>query len=81
MAANIIVPTKKQWEILSPILAELGEGGVIVAPDVVEQLNNDGIELDNYDERYDYGGEANIWLDVVYDEDHMFIIKICEEEE
>ena len=39
MAANIIVPTKKQWEILSPILAELGEGGVIVAPDVVEELN------------------------------------------
>jgi hypothetical protein len=81
MAANIITPTKKQWEILSPILAELDEGGVIVAPGVVEKLNTKGIEIASYDERYDYGGEADIWLDVVYDEDHMFIIKICEEEE
>jgi hypothetical protein len=81
MAANIITPTKEEWEILSPILAELGEGGVIIAPNVVEKLNKKGIEIDSYDENYDYGGEADIWLDVVYDEDHMFIIKICEEEE
>jgi len=76
MAANIIVPTKKQWQILSPILAELGEGGVIVAPDVVEELNNEGIKLEGYDPDYDFGGDSDIWLDVVYDTDHHFIQKL-----
>ena len=81
MSANIITPTKEEWDILSTLLGELGEGGVIVAPDVVEKLNKKGIEIESYDESYDYGGEADIWLDVAYDEDHLFVTELRKEEE
>lgn len=68
MAATVVViRDEKQWEIVLDVLGQLEQGGIIVHPDKVEQLDENfpGWEdhLDKYIE-YDFGGEAELMVDV-----------------
>jgi hypothetical protein len=73
MAACIVVPTEEQWAVLKPILRALGEGGVIISPKIALTLESEGINIPCYDDNYDFGGDADIWLEVVEDMDHFYI--------
>ena len=69
---SIHFPTREQWDILKEFLED--PGAVIVAPDVEETLTEEEKEaLKEASDGYDFGGDADVWLDVVYDRDHMFI--------
>lgn len=71
MAANMIYVTDEQWKVLSPILDELQEGGIIVPPDYVrkaEEVTGTSVaDAELYHDGYDYGGQAGILVDVLCD--------------
>ena len=50
------------------------EGLVIVKKEIADKF---GITDGSYN--YDFGGEADYWLDIVSDENHLFIDKVKEE--
>jgi len=80
MAAIVVVPTKEEWEVVNAVLARCAEGGILVSPDAAEKIKKkfkieipDGECID-----YDFGGSADVLLDVVFDPDQFavpFIVK------
>lgn len=66
MAAIVKVVPKKDWEIIKKYL---GSDGVVLIPeDVAKQ---EGVEHMDYEEvSYNFGGEADVWMDVVCDGNH-----------
>ena len=70
--ARLYFPTREEWEVLKEFLEK--PIGVIVSPDVSESLTEEEKEkFEAEAENYDCGGEADVWLDVVYDRDHYFV--------
>jgi len=70
MAANIYVPTPADWGVIQEMLSVLEEGGIIVPPDkAVEYQSRHGDWEDKLDIPidYDYGGEADLFVDVARD--------------
>ncbi len=79
MAAFVIIPTEAQWAVLEEILNQVGEGAIIVPPEVVASLKQQGLDLSPLDLiDYDFGGEADIFIDVMRDENHFAIEAIKE---
>lgn len=77
MAANVIYPTPEQWELLGEILSSLGEGGIIVPPETAEQMKSRGVTQDQLDDTtyladYDYGGEADVFVDVARPDNYAY---------
>jgi hypothetical protein len=70
MSAIVISPSPEQWSVIEPFLQRLGEGAVVVAPHAQAQAAEEGITVPAYLERYDYGGDPDVWLDVVHDREH-----------
>ncbi len=66
MAAYIIKPTAEQWSVLKDFLDACGEGAIIIPPAVVGELGEQGVHIeDGALIDYDFGGESDIWIDVV----------------
>lgn len=81
MAATLRIITKEQEQILSTLLE--GEGIVLMteeaAAQVSVQLGVSTEELNElYVDSYDYGGEADKWVDVVRNDDHIFVDHLTE---
>ena len=70
LSANVHVIPDEEYEILQKYL---DEGTVLVRQSVAEEIrektgeNPDGLYLDGYD----FGGDADVWVDVVRNKDHM----------
>ena len=70
MSAYVHVIPDEEYEILQKYL---DEGAVLVRQSVAEEIrektgeNPDGLYLDGYD----FGGDADVWVDVVRNKDHM----------
>lgn len=75
MAATIVViRDEKQWEVVQDLLGQLEQGGIIVPPETVERLDENcpGWE-DMIDDKYidyDFGGEADVLVDIARDQNH-----------
>lgn len=71
MVATIILPNPEEWAVIRPFLESCKRGAVVIPPDVAEELRSDGFSVSpgNLD-GYDYGGEADIIIDVIDDPDH-----------
>jgi len=84
MAAVVVVPTKEEWEVVNAVLARCAEGGIIVSPNAAKEIEKkfkikipDGEVID-----YDFGGSADVLLDIVFDDDQYvvpFIVKHVKE--
>lgn len=72
MAAFLKFPTEKEWEVLVKFLAN--DGCIIVPPDVAMEISSArGSNITDQQEKwhgarieYDFGGEADIWVDIAY---------------
>lgn len=81
MAATLRIITKEQEQLLNTLLE--GEGIVLMTEDaakqVAKQLGVSPEELNElYVDSYDYGGEADKWVDVVRSEEHLFVDYLSE---
>ena len=87
MGAYIVRVEKEHWPILQRYLNTLQEGGILVAPHIAEQIEADtGESFPDGEllEDYNYGGEADLYIDVVHRMDHWsipLILKHIEEDE
>lgn len=69
MAAKLVCPTEREWEVLESFFRRCGGGAVVLSPKAQRQLRERaghvaaGIELAGYD----FGGEPNLMLDVIRD--------------
>ena len=76
MAAIIRVINKEEEQLINCLLE--GEGVVLVTEEVAEIIAADmGISKEDlnekYSDSYDYGGDADKWVDVVRTEDHILV--------
>ena len=78
MSAYVHVIPDEEYEILQKYL---DEGAVLVRQSVAEEIrkktgeNPDGLYLDGYD----FGGDADVWVDGVRNKDHMaYDAIVCE---
>jgi len=71
MSAYVVTPTPEEWAVLAPLLRKLGEGGVLVPPAMKARAAEQGLEFPRWLEDYDFGGDPDVWLDVVYHDEHM----------
>lgn len=69
MVAVVKVVSEEDWKVLKKYISSDCSGLVLVKEDVAKER---GIE-DGYDRGYDFGGDADVWLDLVDTEDHSFI--------
>ena len=78
MSAYVHVIPDEEYEILQKYL---DEGAVLVRQSVADEIkektgkNPDGLYLDGYD----FGGDADVWVDVVSDKSHMACDAILKE--
>ena len=77
MSAILVVPTDEEWEVLSGFLSKVEQEGIIIAPAAQQELANrfetsrDEIaSLDKTLVEYDFGGEADVWLDTMFEIGH-----------
>ena len=81
MSELVIHPTPKEWDVLRSLLARLGRGGVIVAPEARKLAVERGLEFPDRLDYYDYGGDPDVLFDVVYgDEDWGWYLAFGPEE-
>lgn len=81
MAATLRIITKEQEQILDTLLE--GDGVVLMteeaAKQIAKQLGVSPEELNElYVDSYDYGGEADKWVDIVRSEEHLFVDHLSE---
>ena len=78
MSAYVYVIPDEEYEILQKYL---DEGAVLVRKSVADEIkektgeNPDGLYLDGYG----FGGDADVWIDVVRNKDHMAYDAIVKE--
>jgi hypothetical protein len=75
--ATVLTPTREQWEQLREIGVLDDQAVVLVHPDVAFELEERGIQVPQWS-NYDFGGEADTWLDVVTVSQHMFVDGLLE---
>ena len=70
MPAYVVCPTEEQWQVLLEILGEINEGGILVSPKsrelIREKRGFDPADIEDQPIDYDFGGDADIYLDIVY---------------
>lgn len=83
MAIMRIVP-KEDWDVLWKYLGA-GSGAVLVREDVLTELPDKQREAvkesDNNVIDYDFGGDADMWVETVLSADHYFFDSMFPEEE
>ena len=66
MAAYVIKPTAEQWSVIKDFLDACGEGAIIIPPAVDGEIKEQGLHIeDGALINYDFGGESDIWIDVL----------------
>jgi hypothetical protein len=72
MAAYLVCVTESEWDVLKGVLSRCEEGAILVPPGVQEALRQK-LNLDELPDGdlidYDFGGEADVYLDVLTDVD------------
>lgn len=68
MAAKLCVITDpKQWEVISTLLCEIEEGAIIIGPHAAaafkEKYDKDPEDCPTKFLKYDFGGQADAWID------------------
>lgn len=83
MAARVVIPEVSDWDIISSFLDDCCEGAVVIPPAVAITLREQGAELPEAGSliEYDFGGEADVWLDVVTSPDHYAIRAVTADSE
>lgn len=83
MAAVVRMVPREDWEVLKKYLADT-EGCVLLSGSVLEGLPKEQREqlqrVDNCVIEYDYGGEADVWVDMVQSPDAYFLKDFFEEQ-
>lgn len=79
MTVKLKIVPQKDWDILRKYLdAE----GVVLVPESnqvgIKRLANHDIH-DGEDIYYDFGGDANVWVDIAFDEDSYPINELCDD--
>ena len=79
MTVKLKIVPQADWAILSKYLdAE----GVVLVPESnqagIKRLANRDIH-DDEDIYYDFGGDANVWVDIAFDEDSYPINELCDD--
>jgi hypothetical protein len=80
MAENVIYLTEKEWKALAPILQRCTAAAILIPPQVRKHLEERAGDKDlpTWID-YDWGGDPDVWLDVVWSEKsgHVAIDLIC----
>ena len=67
---DVMYPTKEEYAVLCNFL----KNSIIIAPEVAEELTDEEKELlEEAADNYDFGGDADCWIDVVSTRTHHFI--------
>lgn len=78
---NITIVPDKDWEVIRPYL----ENGVLMPQSVFDQLTEDQKEkVENFDlasSNYNYGGEADVWLDLILSRDSYALKAVLESDD
>ncbi len=74
--ATVIIPTKEQWGLLQELGLTKAGAVVLISPEIAESCKITGAEPEFND--YDYGGEADVWLDVIASENHYALAPILD---
>lgn len=75
-ATVVVIRSNEEWEIINRVLVELKEGGIIVPPIEAARFDQKYAEDWEYELPgdlqfdYDFGGEADIWIDVLREGNH-----------
>lgn len=85
MAANVVViRDPAAWAILDFVFSELDRGGIVIGPDQAKELDEKFGE--NWEENtrmflddYDFGGEADLWVDLFNEVAREAVEKAVEE--
>lgn len=81
MATVRIVP-KKDMEVITRYIGE-DHAVVLVTEDAAEQIKELHPDLkleDGMDSSYDFGGDADYWVEVVAHDGHSFVSDLCDEQ-
>ena len=71
MAAYIVRPSKQEWAIVEKFLDRCKEGAIVVTPAMQEWLDSQHVKVRaGALVDYDFGGEADILLDVMTTPEH-----------
>lgn len=66
MAAQIVTPSTADWPTILRFLDASGEGALVIPPDIQTELAERGRDpTDLVDLDYDFGGDPDIWIDVL----------------
>ena len=85
MAANIVViRDPKAWSIVDAVFSELDRGGIVIGPDQAQELDETFGQTWEEDTRlyladYDFGGEADLWVDLFNEMAREAVEKAVEE--
>ena len=76
MAICKVVP-KEDWEVLKKYVnaGEFNAGVVLIPEEIYEKEKEKKYGIEKYIENnnYDFGGDADVWVDVVLSEEHCFL--------
>lgn len=72
-----IVP-KEHWDIITEYLDE--PGVTLVSEEFMKENNITQEDIEKCNESYDFGGDADIWVDKVSSKQHCFILPLFEED-
>lgn len=77
MAATIVCPSEEAWEHIRSFLADLQDGGIVIPPGIGDKIEEQrGFRPEDIEEEfieYDFGSDADIWIDVVNSPDHYAV--------
>jgi hypothetical protein len=69
MAAYLVCPSEKDWATIERFLRSCAQGAIVLSPAFVASFKKKhGVDLtdresDRYLKDYDFGGEADLWID------------------
>lgn len=73
---KIVFPTEEEWEVLRSLGLTTPSDIVLIRPDVTQQMKAEDLAAEGFD--YDFGGEADVRMDVVASMDHLFVTQLRE---
>lgn len=84
MAAIVKIIPQKDWEVVKKYLGE-DEGCVLIPESVLRELPEESrkelMDLSDSMVEYDYGGDADVWVDIVRSPDAYFLRKLLQEQD
>ena len=74
--AKVVIPTDEQWEVLKDLGLTSGNMIVLIRPDIAKAVDIDGTEPEFA--TYEFGGDPDVWLDIVTSKDHYVLGEITD---